>query len=505
MTVAVITVTGRARGGPGPGSAAALPYPDGPPTLLARLCDQLTTLNVPEVHVVGRPEFAAALRADGHFVTESADVAGDLRELARLARTAREPIVLLPADLIIADEALAGLLDGADPPIAALTVPARYRGSYGMADARVEDGRVVTAGSAEHVVPNPNAAFPGVLRIAPSLTKAVADVATELADLPRPDLPRPDTAEAPMEAVDLLLVGLVRSGMPVAVVPGHLRPCHRARDEDGVRTAREALEKPDDGRDDAARLAAAVKSNDGFFATFAVSSYSPYIVRWAAVRGVSPTSITALSMVLAVLAAMWFAAGTRTGMVTGAVIFYFSFVLDCVDGQLARYSGRTSLFGAWLDSVCDRAKEYVVYAGLAVGSTVAAVGSGPYAGDVWGLAVAVLILQIVRHMVDFSYGARGKPPLTRTRVTEPLMAPGVRPPTSQAAGALALWIRVTSRARAFHWAKKMIVLPIGERFALIAVTAALADARVTFLALLIWGGIAASYTLAGRMLRSVAA
>ncbi|WP_345396477.1 hypothetical protein [Nonomuraea salmonea] len=53
-----------------------------------------------------------------------------------------------------------------------------------------------------------------------------------------------------------------------------------------------------------------------------------------------------------------------------------------------------------------------------------------------------------------------------------------------------------------RWLKKMIVLPIGERMALIAVTAAFWNARVTFLALLSWGGVAALYQLAGRIARS---
>jgi hypothetical protein len=53
-----------------------------------------------------------------------------------------------------------------------------------------------------------------------------------------------------------------------------------------------------------------------------------------------------------------------------------------------------------------------------------------------------------------------------------------------------------------YWMKKAVVLPIGERMALISVTAALFDARVTFLALLAWGGLALVYTAAGRMARS---
>lgn len=47
------------------------------------------------------------------------------------------------------------------------------------------------------------------------------------------------------------------------------------------------------------------------------------------------------------------------------------------------------------------------------------------------------------------------------------------------------------------------MLPIGERMALIAVTAAFFNARVTFVALLVWGGIAALYILSGRTGRSL--
>ena len=54
------------------------------------------------------------------------------------------------------------------------------------------------------------------------------------------------------------------------------------------------------------------------------------------------------------------------------------------------------------------------------------------------------------------------------------------------------------------WLKRMIVLPIGERFALISLTAAIAGPRTTFIWLLAWGTVAAAYTTAGRVLRSFA-
>ena len=60
------------------------------------------------------------------------------------------------------------------------------------------------------------------------------------------------------------------------------------------------------------------------------------------------------------------------------------------------------------------------------------------------------------------------------------------------------------RWTATRWAKRIFSLPIGERFALISVTAALWDPRTTFTALLVWGGAAAVYQVGGRLLRSVA-
>src|SRR5690606_5885322 len=78
------------------------------------------------------------------------------------------------------------------------------------------------------------------------------------------------------------------------------------------------------------------------------------------------------------------------------------FVFDCVDGQLARYARKFGVLGAWLDATFDRFKEYVVFAGLAIGAAVAGLG------DVWTLALAALALQSVRHLLDFSFGAANR-------------------------------------------------------------------------------------------------
>ncbi|MFC4058001.1 CDP-alcohol phosphatidyltransferase family protein [Planomonospora corallina] len=248
---------------------------------------------------------------------------------------------------------------------------------------------------------------------------------------------------------------------------------------------------PPPSDEDRARLEAAVKRDDGFFTTYCVSSWSPHLVRLAAELRLTPNAVTGVSVGLAALAAVWFSEGTREARIAGAVLLYLSFVLDCVDGQLARYTGAFSACGSWLDATFDRVKEYTVYAGLAAGYGVAPGGGSDAAQDVWRLAVAALVLQVLRHTLDSAYAA-ARPPAP---------ADGAE---AAPAGGVAVLSRRLERGAVARRLKRMIVLPIGERTALIAVTAAVFDARVTFLALLAWGGLATLYMLGGRMGRSMA-
>jgi len=105
-------------------------------------------------------------------------------------------------------------------------------------------------------------------------------------------------------------------------------------------------------------------------------------------------------------------------------------------------------------------------------------------------------------------GAMARPPLEQVNdvivapappPAEPLAAPP--PPTlkQRLRGAF----HAVDRSRRGRWVKKVIAFPIGERFAAISLSAALFDARVTFVVLLAWGGLAGCYALAARTLRSL--
>lgn len=531
----------------GPQAAKAPGKPDdgepspGPVALLARLAAQLGALPVARLHVIardagapGHTRFTAATadppaepvteaRAAGtgatvsgtladrgtlpdadavaaelarggrlrpHVITSS-DLAADLREVTAVARADPGPLLVLPGDLVAHTEALARLADPAGPGTAALVGPAAGAGPLRV-PVRVEDGHVAAAGNAFHEVTAANATFAGAFLVGRDDLAALAEVAEELAGLVEAGrLGRPPAAQAG----ELLLTGLVRSGVPVRAVP--LGPLHARRIAD--RAAAEAelagLAGVDEER---ARLEAAIKTDDGVFTRYAVSSWSGHLVRLAARAKLTPNAVTGISVGLAAIAAVWFSAGTRIGLLAGAAAFYLSFVLDCVDGQLARFTRRGTALGSWLDTICDRGKEFAAYAALAAGY------GAVHGQDVWPLAIGAMLLLALRHAIGSAYadafppdrgGARRGPARSLTLPYD------LDPYDGEAGGG-----RPRGRARRaprLVWARRMVVLPIGERTAVICLVAPVFEARVTFLVLLAWGGVATLYMLAGRIVRSL--
>ncbi|MFE1777106.1 DUF5941 domain-containing protein [Streptomyces sp. NPDC059008] len=313
----------------------------------------------------------------------------------------------------------------------------------------------------------PAAAVPGALTAQPEARPALAGAlgripvgagTAHLTDV---------LTETLTESLDREDVGLHRVELGSLVATVALTPAQREE-------AREAVAAVDD---EAVRLRTAVKSRDGFFTTFGISPYSRYLARWCARRGLTPNQVTTASLLAALIAAGCAATGTRGGFVAAGVLLLFSFVLDCADGQLARYSLQYSTMGAWLDATFDRAKEYAYYAGLALG---AARGGD----DVWALALGAMVLQTCRHVVDFSFNEANHDATANTSPTAAL---------SDKLDSVGWTV----------WVRRMIVLPIGERWAMIAVLTALTTPRIVFYALLVGCALAACYTTAGRVLRSL--
>jgi hypothetical protein len=66
------------------------------------------------------------------------------------------------------------------------------------------------------------------------------------------------------------------------------------------------------------------------------------------------------------------------------------------------------------------------------------------------------------------------------------------------------WTELDKNPRAM-WFKRIVAFPIGERFAVISLMAALTTPRTTLIVVLAIGSAAALYSITGRVLRSIAA
>jgi phosphatidylglycerophosphate synthase len=278
-----------------------------------------------------------------------------------------------------------------------------------------------------------------------------------------------------------LLVTSTAAGVPVRSVFPERFPLAQVTDDDSLAAAladEAAVDEP------ALRLRRASRADDGFLSTFLVRPLSRRVTRRAVAHGLRPDVITLGSGVLGLLAAGAYALA-RAGpalpwLVAGSLLLLGSLVVDCVDGEVARYTRTFSPLGGWLDVGSDRLKEYAVYAGLAVGARPTA----------WGLATAAFAILVVRHFVDFGYAAT---------------VSAVRAASGQGGGdPVATMSERTSARPALMWAKRAVTMPVGERTILLAVLAPIVGPRWTLWVLLVTGCIAAAYTTAGRLGRMLA-
>jgi len=108
---------------------------------------------------------------------------------------------------------------------------------------------------------------------------------------------------------------------------------------------------------------------------------SPF-VRAAAKLHISPNALTLTGLVISLVSAVIVGSGY---LLAGGLVMLFSGLFDMIDGALARSTGKTTKFGALMDSVSDRVSEAALLCALLVMYTLR--GSTPGAF----LAAAALV------------------------------------------------------------------------------------------------------------------
>jgi phosphatidylglycerophosphate synthase len=160
------------------------------------------------------------------------------------------------------------------------------------------------------------------------------------------------------------------------------------------------------------------KDRDAWWTVLLVDPLAVRLVRLVApYRWITPNRLTTAAFVLGLGAAACFWQESRLWLIAGAVLFHVSFVLDCMDGKIARLTGNGSVFGAWMDYVFDRFRVVACTIGL-MGGQYARTGRVAYL-LVGGL---VIFLDMFRYLNALQI-AKAKDAM-RARLT---VAGGVRP------------------------------------------------------------------------------
>ncbi|POX42250.1 phosphatidylglycerophosphate synthase [Streptomyces sp. Ru73] len=136
------------------------------------------------------------------------------------------------------------------------------------------------------------------------------------------------------------------------------------------------------------------KKRDAWWTVLLVDPVATPLVRQTAMRTrITPNQITWGALLLGLVSAACFALGDWRWLIAGAVVYHLSFILDCMDGKVARLTGQGSVFGAWLDYIFDRIRVMACAVAL-MGGQYHRTGDTLY---IW-LAAAVVALDGLRYI-----------------------------------------------------------------------------------------------------------
>jgi hypothetical protein len=315
-------------------------------------------------------------------------------------------------------------------------------------DVRVTGGRVAGASSKFHTLKGGNKTFVGILRLSQNQRDSIITTLSAVKD-----------NETYGEAIDLVLVALVRAAVIVSPASLKAAPFIRSSDDSAKAKVQEEINGLNIAR---LRLKMANRANDGFFSVFVLRKFSK-LFTWAAVRlKMTPNQVTLISFAVGLLSAYEFSRGTFWSIFAGAVLLQLSLIIDCVDGELARYTRQFSALGAWLDAITDRIKEYLVFFALAY-------GAAQNGRDLWIPAMVMMVFQTFRHLSDYNFARIKKVRSADLPVIDFNQASDGFVPVDK-----------VKKSRFEYWSKKAVQFPIGERWLVISASSVIGGAAFTF-------------------------
>ena len=108
------------------------------------------------------------------------------------------------------------------------------------------------------------------------------------------------------------------------------------------------------------------KPLDGIYTSFNRRLCRP-LVRFLTHSAVTPNAVTLVGLVVAMLSAYCFSAGSYLTSVFGALLFFLSGLCDEIDGMLARIKFTDCAFGTWFEGIVDNLSYLLLFAGISIG------------------------------------------------------------------------------------------------------------------------------------------
>ena len=201
-----------------------------------------------------------------------------------------------------------------------------------------------------------------------------------------------------------------------------------------------------------AEVRATYKQRDAWWTVLLVDPVAGWLVRVVSPYSwITANRLTVASFVVGLGSAACFFRGGSGALIAGALLYHLSFVLDCVDGKIARLRHDGTILGGWLDFLFDRLR--VVLCTLALMG-----GQFRITGDARYLVLATIIVALIlfRYLnsaqiedleakmarrLEAAYAAAGSAPPSAT-------APAAR--TDEHAGMEELQSQIGSLARVRH-------------------------------------------------------
>ena len=117
------------------------------------------------------------------------------------------------------------------------------------------------------------------------------------------------------------------------------------------------------------------RSSDSLITKILARSVSVRVTPLLAKTFITPLQVTIASLIVGLCAALAGSQPKWAFSLFAAILLECSHILDCVDGELARLTGRGNPFAATLDPISDRVKDAaIIYAGTVYASSVSVLG-----------------------------------------------------------------------------------------------------------------------------------